>query len=62
MRIVVEETDKTVFWIECLMEPEVVKSDLCTDLLAEATDFLQSLLPKGPIAVDFRSPDGPIIR
>jgi len=40
MGIVVEEADKTVFWIECLMESGILKSELLTDLLAEANELL----------------------
>ena len=38
--IVVEEADETVFWIECLIESGIVKSDLLTDLLSEANELL----------------------
>ncbi len=40
MGIVVEEADEAVFWIECLMESGIVKSDLLTDLLSEANELL----------------------
>ncbi len=40
MGIVVEEADETVFWIECLIDSGIVKSDLLTDLLAEANELL----------------------
>jgi four helix bundle protein len=40
MGIVVEEADETVFWIECLIESGIVKSDLLNDLLAEANELL----------------------
>jgi four helix bundle protein len=40
MGIVVEEADETVFWIECLMESGILKSDLLTDLLSEANELL----------------------
>jgi hypothetical protein len=38
--IVVEEADETVFWIECLIESEIVKPDLLADLLSEANERL----------------------
>jgi hypothetical protein len=31
--LVVEEADETVFWIECLIESGIVKTDLLTGLL-----------------------------
>jgi four helix bundle protein len=40
MGIVVEEADESVFWIECLVESGIVKSDLLTDLLSEANELL----------------------
>jgi four helix bundle protein len=40
MGIVVEEADETVFWIECLMESGILKSELLTDLLSEANELL----------------------
>jgi four helix bundle protein len=40
MGIVVEEADETVFWIECLVEAEIVKAELLTDLLSEANELL----------------------
>jgi four helix bundle protein len=40
MGIVVEEADETVFWIECLIESEIVKPDLLADLLSEANELL----------------------
>lgn len=40
MGIVVEEADEAVFWIECLIESEIVKPDLLADLLVEATELL----------------------
>ena len=40
MGLVVEEADETVFWIECLLESGIVKSDLLTDLLSEANQLL----------------------
>ena len=39
MGIVVEEVDETVFWIECLIESEIVKPDLLAELLAEANEL-----------------------
>jgi hypothetical protein len=33
-----EEADETVFWIECPMESEMVKSDFPTDPLVEETE------------------------
>ena len=38
--IVVEESDETVFWIECLMESGIVKPAQLTDLLAEANELV----------------------
>jgi len=40
MGIVVEEADETVFWIECLIESEIVKKELLADLLAEANELV----------------------
>jgi len=40
MGIVVEEADEAVFWIECLIESEIVKAELLTDLLSEANELL----------------------
>jgi len=40
MGVVVEEADETVFWIECLIDAEIVKPDLLADLLAEANELL----------------------
>ena len=40
MGTVVEEADETVFWIECLIESEIVKADLLNDLLSEANELL----------------------
>ena len=40
MGIVVEEADETVFWIECLVESEIVKQELLQDLQAEANELL----------------------
>jgi four helix bundle protein len=40
MGVVVEEADETVFWIECLIDSEIVKPDLLADLLAEANELL----------------------
>ena len=40
MGIVAEEADETVFWIECLVESGIVKSELLTDLLPEANELL----------------------
>jgi hypothetical protein len=40
MGIVVEEADETVFWIECLIESEIVKAKLLADLLSEANELL----------------------
>ena len=41
MGVVVEEADETVFWIECLIESQIVKSDLLKDLLLEANELLR---------------------
>lgn len=40
MGVVVEEADETVFWIECLVESGIVKSELLADLLSEANELL----------------------
>ncbi len=40
MGIVVEEADETVFWLECLIESEIVKRDLLADLLTEANELV----------------------
>lgn len=40
MGIVVEEADETVFWIECLIESEIVKQGLLDDLLSEANELV----------------------
>jgi four helix bundle protein len=45
MGIVMEEADETVFWIECLVESGIVKSDLLTDLLSEANELLAIFAP-----------------
>jgi four helix bundle protein len=45
MRIVVEEIDETVYWIELLMETELLKRDLLQPLLIEAMNCLRSLPP-----------------
>lgn len=41
MGIVAEEADETVFWIECLIESEIVKPSLLSDLLTEANELLR---------------------
>jgi four helix bundle protein len=41
MGIVVEEADETVFWIECLIESEIVSASLLKDLLSEANELLR---------------------
>jgi four helix bundle protein len=38
--IVVEEADETVFWLEMLVETEIVKADKTTALLKEANELL----------------------
>jgi four helix bundle protein len=38
--IVLEEADETVFWLECLIESEIVKPELLQELLAEATELV----------------------
>jgi four helix bundle protein len=40
MGIVVEEADEVTFWIECLIEAEIVKRELLLDLLGEANELL----------------------
>jgi hypothetical protein len=37
---VVEEADETVFWLECLIESEIVERNLLEDLLSEANELL----------------------
>lgn len=38
--IVLEEADETVFWLECLVEADIVKEDLLADLLREANELV----------------------
>jgi four helix bundle protein len=38
--IVVEETDESVFWLECLIESGIVPEALLQDLLVEANELL----------------------
>jgi len=38
--IVVEEADETVFWLECLVEAEIVKEELLKDLITEANELV----------------------
>ena len=58
MGIVVEEVDETVFWIECLIESEIVKPDLLTGLCLKPMNCLRSSpLPRGRRAVDLGSPN-----
>jgi four helix bundle protein len=40
MGVVVEEADETVFWLECLIESEIVKAELLADLLSEANELV----------------------
>src|SRR5208282_4038959 len=40
MGIVVEEADETVFWIECLIDSGIVKSDLLAEPLSEANELV----------------------
>ncbi len=40
MGIVVEEADESVFWLECLIESEIVKQELLADLLSEANELV----------------------
>ena len=40
MGIVVEEIDETVFWIELLVETEIIRQARTTELLAEANELL----------------------
>jgi hypothetical protein len=37
---VVEETDETAFWLECLIEAGIVKQELLVDLLAETNELV----------------------
>jgi four helix bundle protein len=38
--IVLEEADETVFWLECLIEAQIVKEALLRDLLREANELV----------------------
>jgi four helix bundle protein len=38
--VVVEEADETVFWLEMLIEAEIMKKNLIEKLLTEATELL----------------------
>ena len=38
--VVVEEADETVFWLELLVESEIVKKEQMTELLKEANELL----------------------
>ena len=38
--IVVEEADEAVFWLDCLLESEIVKAELLQDLLKEANELV----------------------
>lgn len=40
MGIVVEEIDETVFWLEMLIDTEIIKESLLKDLLKEANELL----------------------
>lgn len=40
MGIVVEEIDKTVFWLEMLIDTEIINESLLKDLLKEANELL----------------------
>ena len=40
MGIVVEEADKTVFWLELLVDTEIVKGERMAPLLSEANELL----------------------
>ena len=40
MGIVVEEADETVFWIELLIDAELVRAEKISDLLKEANEIL----------------------
>lgn len=39
--IVVEEADESTFWLELLIESEIVKSNKCEDFLKEAKELLK---------------------
>lgn len=41
MGVVVEEADEAVFWIECLVESQIVKPELLKDLLLEANELVR---------------------
>ncbi|MEO5571131.1 MAG: four helix bundle protein [Bacteroidia bacterium] len=41
LSIVVEEADETVFWIEILIEAEIVKKERLNELLQEANEILK---------------------
>ena len=40
MGIVVEEADKTIFWLECLSESGIVKQELLKELIREANELV----------------------
>ncbi len=61
--IVVEETDESVFWIECLMESGIIAPRLLADLLSEANELLKIFVASQRTARGYiRSPDRPITR
>ena len=44
MRLVEEECDESVYWIELLVESEQVKKPLVDDLLREANEILSMVV------------------
>ena len=42
--IVIEEADETIFWIELLIEKDLMKSDLLEPILKEANEILSIMI------------------
>lgn len=40
MGIVVEEADETLFWIECLIESDIIRPELLMDVRDEAEELV----------------------
>ena len=53
--IVVEEADETVFWVECLIDSEIVKPELLTDILNEANELVAIFAASQRTAKDNRA-------
>ena len=67
MGIVVEEADETIFWLECLLESEIVRQELLKDLLVEANELVAIFAASQPTARQSRyarrsGADDPIAR